>query len=45
VILVRPDIDTADGAGFAAASGALTAMGGCTAHASVIARQRGSLAS
>ena len=41
MILVRPDIDTADGAGFAAASGALTAMGGCTAHASLIARQMG----
>ena len=41
VILVRPDIDTADVAGFAAASGALTAMGGRTAHASLIARQMG----
>jgi pyruvate,orthophosphate dikinase len=41
VILVRPDIDTADVAGFAAASGALTAKGGRTAHASLIARQLG----
>jgi len=41
VILVRPDIDTADVAGFAAASGALTAIGGRTAHASLIARQMG----
>ena len=40
-ILVRPDIDTADVAGLAAASGALTAMGGRTAHASLIARQMG----
>lgn len=41
VILVRPDIDTADVAGLAAALGALTAMGGRTAHASLIARQMG----
>ena len=41
MILVRPDIDTADVAGFAAASGALTAIGGRTAHASLIARQMG----
>jgi pyruvate,orthophosphate dikinase len=41
VILVRPDIDTADVAGFAAASGALTTIGGRTAHASLIARQMG----
>jgi pyruvate,orthophosphate dikinase len=39
VVLVRPDIDTSDVAGLAAASGALTAMGGRTAHASLIARQ------
>ena len=37
VILVRSDIDTADVAGFATASGALTAKGGRTAHASLIA--------
>jgi pyruvate, orthophosphate dikinase len=41
VILVRPDIATEDVAGLAAASGALTAMGGRTAHASLIARQMG----
>jgi pyruvate, orthophosphate dikinase len=41
VVLVRPDIDTSDVAGLAAASGALTAMGGRTAHASLIARQMG----
>jgi pyruvate,orthophosphate dikinase len=41
VILVRPDIVTADVAGLAAASGTLTAMGGRTAHASLIARQMG----
>lgn len=41
VILVRSDIDTADVAGLAAASGALTTMGGRTAHASLIARQMG----
>ncbi len=39
VVLVRSDIDTSDVAGLAAASGALTAMGGRTAHASLIARQ------
>ena len=41
VILVRSDIDTSDVAGLAAASGALTAKGGRTAHASLIARQMG----
>jgi pyruvate,orthophosphate dikinase len=41
VVLVRPDIDTNDVAGLHAASGALTAMGGRTAHASLIARQMG----
>ena len=41
VILVRPDIATEDVAGLAAASGALTAIGGRTAHASLIARQMG----
>jgi pyruvate, orthophosphate dikinase len=41
VVLVRPDIDTSDVAGLAAASGVLTAMGGRTAHASLIARQMG----
>jgi len=41
VILVRPDITTADVAGFAAASGILTAVGGRTAHAALVARQLG----
>ncbi len=41
VVLVRPDIDTSDVAGLAASAGALTAMGGRTAHASLIARQMG----
>jgi pyruvate,orthophosphate dikinase len=41
VILVRPDISTDDIAGFAAASGILTAVGGRTAHAAVVARQLG----
>ncbi|MGA2894751.1 MAG: PEP/pyruvate-binding domain-containing protein [Xanthobacteraceae bacterium] len=39
VILVRPDTDTADVAGFAAASGIVTAVGGRTAHAALVARQ------
>ncbi|MGQ9369749.1 PEP/pyruvate-binding domain-containing protein [Azospirillum sp. ST 5-10] len=38
-ILVRPDIATADIAGIAAAAGVLTAVGGRTSHAAVIARQ------
>jgi pyruvate,orthophosphate dikinase len=41
VVLVRPDINTSDIAGLAASAGALTAMGGRTAHASLIARQMG----
>ena len=41
VILMRKDIDTADVEGFAAASGVVTASGGRTAHASLIARQMG----
>jgi pyruvate,orthophosphate dikinase len=40
-ILVRTDIDTADIAGFAAAEGILTASGGRTSHAAVVARQLG----
>jgi phosphoenolpyruvate-protein kinase (PTS system EI component) len=40
-ILVRPNIDTAGFEALAAASCALTAMGGRTAHASLIARQMG----
>ncbi len=38
-ILVRGDIATADIAGLAAAAGILTARGGRTAHAAVVARQ------
>ena len=39
VILVRPDTSTADVAGFAAAAGIVTAVGGRTAHAALVARQ------
>ncbi|MGZ3401968.1 MAG: PEP/pyruvate-binding domain-containing protein [Phenylobacterium sp.] len=41
VILVRRDISTADIAGLATAQGVLTAIGGRTAHAAVVARQLG----
>ena len=41
VILVRPDTSTEDVGGFAIAAGILTAAGGRTAHAAVIARQLG----
>lgn len=41
VILVRPDTSTEDVAGFAAAAGILTSVGGRTAHAAVVARQLG----
>lgn len=41
VILVRHDTSTEDIAGFAAAAGILTAVGGRTAHAAVVARQLG----
>jgi pyruvate,orthophosphate dikinase len=41
VILLRPDISTEDVAGFAASAGILTAAGGRTAHAAVVARQMG----
>jgi pyruvate,orthophosphate dikinase len=40
-ILVRRDISTDDVAGFALAEGVLTAIGGRTAHAAVVARQLG----
>ena len=40
-ILIRPDTSTEDVAGFAAAEGVLTAIGGRTAHAAVVARQMG----
>lgn len=39
VILVRPDVDTDDIAGLAAAAGILTRNGGRTSHAAVVARQ------
>jgi pyruvate,orthophosphate dikinase len=41
VILVRPDANTADVAGFSAAVGILTAAGGRTAHAALVARHMG----
>jgi pyruvate,orthophosphate dikinase len=41
VILMRPDTTTADVAGFAAAAGIVTAVGGRTAHAALVARQMG----
>jgi pyruvate,orthophosphate dikinase len=41
VILVRPETSTEDVAGFALAAGILTALGGRTAHAAVVARQLG----
>ena len=41
VILVRHDISTEDVAGFSVATGILTATGGRTAHAAVVARQLG----
>lgn len=41
VILLRPDTNTADVAGFAAAAGIVTAVGGRTAHAALVARQMG----
>jgi pyruvate,orthophosphate dikinase len=40
-ILVRRDTSTEDVAGFAVADGILTAIGGRTAHAAVVARQMG----
>jgi pyruvate,orthophosphate dikinase len=41
VILMRPDTSTADVAGFAASQGIVTAVGGRTAHAALVARQMG----
>lgn len=41
VILIRRDTSTADVAGFAVAEGILTAIGGRTAHAALVARQMG----
>jgi pyruvate,orthophosphate dikinase len=41
VILVRPDISTADIAGLAVCDGIITATGGRTAHAALVAREMG----
>jgi pyruvate,orthophosphate dikinase len=41
VILVRPDTSTADVGGFAVSEGIVTAVGGRTAHAALVARQMG----
>ncbi|HML07268.1 MAG TPA: PEP/pyruvate-binding domain-containing protein [Xanthobacteraceae bacterium] len=41
IILVRPDINTSDVAGFAVSAGIVTAVGGRTAHAALVARQMG----
>lgn len=41
VILIRPDTSTADVAGFAVSAGIVTALGGRTAHAALVARQMG----
>ncbi len=41
VILVRPDTSTADVSGFAVSAGIVTAAGGRTAHAALVARQMG----
>jgi pyruvate, orthophosphate dikinase len=41
VILIRPQIETTDIEGIAAAEGVLTASGGRTSHAAVVARQLG----
>lgn len=41
VILFRPDTSTADVAGFAVSAGIVTAVGGRTAHAALVARQMG----
>ncbi|WP_029002535.1 PEP/pyruvate-binding domain-containing protein [Azorhizobium doebereinerae] len=41
VILVRPDTSTLDVVGFSVAAGIVTAVGGRTAHAALVARQMG----
>lgn len=41
VILVRPDTSTSDVAGFSVSVGIVTAVGGRTAHAALVARQMG----
>ncbi len=40
-MLVRPETSTAEVAGFALAEGIVTAIGGRTAHAALVARQMG----
>jgi pyruvate,orthophosphate dikinase len=41
VVLIRPDTSTADVAGFATSVGIVTAVGGRTSHAALVARQMG----
>ncbi|MFG1478810.1 PEP/pyruvate-binding domain-containing protein [Xanthobacter sp. V4C-4] len=41
VVLVRPDTSTSDVAGFSVSAGIVTAVGGRTAHAALVARQMG----
>jgi len=41
IILVRPNTSTADISGFAVSAGIVTAIGGRTAHAALVARQMG----
>jgi pyruvate,orthophosphate dikinase len=41
IILIRPDTSTADVAGFGISAGIVTAVGGRTAHAALVARQMG----
>jgi pyruvate, orthophosphate dikinase len=41
IIFVRPDTNTSDVAGFAISAGIVTAVGGRTAHAALVARQLG----
>lgn len=41
VILLRPDTSTSDVVGFSVAAGIITAVGGRTAHAALVARQMG----
>ena len=41
VVLMRPDTNTADVAGFVVAAGIITSVGARTAHAALVARQMG----
>jgi pyruvate,orthophosphate dikinase len=41
IILLRPDTSTSDVGGFAVSAGIVTAVGGRTAHAALVARQMG----